>query len=59
MPLGEIKRLILGILNIGGAGGFNGIALCGLFALLLSFFCLAKLLKLKISRKRDRVSIEI
>lgn len=36
LHLGEIERLSSGTLSIGGAGIFDGIALCGLFALLLA-----------------------
>ncbi|MEM6254624.1 MAG: DUF1614 domain-containing protein [Cyanobacteria bacterium P01_D01_bin.156] len=36
LHLKEIERLSSGTLSIGGAGVFDGIALCGLFALLLA-----------------------
>jgi len=36
LHLGEIGRMTPGVLSIGGAGVFDGIALCGLFALLLT-----------------------
>ena len=36
LHLKEIQRMTPGVLSIGGAGVFDGIALCGLFALLLS-----------------------
>jgi uncharacterized membrane protein len=36
LHLGEIERMSPGVLSIGGAGVFDGIAMCGLFALLLS-----------------------
>jgi uncharacterized membrane protein len=36
LHLREIERMTSGVLSIGGAGVFDGIALCGLFALLLS-----------------------
>ncbi|MGP1375411.1 MAG: DUF1614 domain-containing protein [Almyronema sp.] len=36
LHLPEIERMSTGILSIGGAGVFDGIALCGLFALLLT-----------------------
>jgi uncharacterized membrane protein len=36
LHLKEIERMSSGILSIGGAGVFDGIALCGLFALLLT-----------------------
>ncbi len=36
LHLKEIERMSPGILSIGGAGVFDGIALCGLFALLLT-----------------------
>lgn len=35
LHLREIERMTPGVLSIGGAGVFDGIALCGLFALLL------------------------
>lgn len=35
LHLPEIEKMSAGILSIGGAGVFDGIALCGLFALLL------------------------
>jgi len=34
--LREIERMTAGVLSIGGAGVFDGIAMCGLFALLLT-----------------------
>lgn len=36
LHLREIERMTPGVLSIGGAGVFDGIALCGLFALLLT-----------------------
>ncbi len=36
LHLKEIERMSPGVLSIGGAGVFDGIALCGLFALLLT-----------------------
>jgi uncharacterized membrane protein len=36
LHLKEVQRMTPGVLSIGGAGVFDGIALCGLFALLLS-----------------------
>jgi uncharacterized membrane protein len=36
LHLKHIQRISTGVLSIGGAGVFDGIALCGLFALLLS-----------------------
>ena len=36
LHLKEIERMSAGILSIGGAGVFDGIAMCGLFALLLT-----------------------
>jgi len=36
LHLHEIERMTSGVLSIGGAGVFDGIALCGLFALLLT-----------------------
>ena len=36
LHLREIERMSPGVLSIGGAGVFDGIALCGLFALLLT-----------------------
>ncbi|MDV2991527.1 MAG: hypothetical protein N4J56_001181 [Chroococcidiopsis sp. SAG 2025] len=36
LHLKEIQRMTPGVLSIGGAGVFDGIALCGLFTLLLS-----------------------
>jgi uncharacterized membrane protein len=36
LHLGQIEKMTAGVLSIGGAGVFDGIALCGLFALLLS-----------------------
>lgn len=36
LHLPEIERMTPGILSIGGAGVFDGIALCGLFAVLLT-----------------------
>jgi uncharacterized membrane protein len=36
LHLTQIERMTSGVLSIGGAGVFDGIALCGLFALLLS-----------------------
>ncbi|BAC08681.1 DUF1614 domain-containing protein [Thermosynechococcus vestitus] len=36
LHLREIERMSAGVLSIGGAGVFDGIALCGLFALLLT-----------------------
>ncbi|MEY2833426.1 MAG: hypothetical protein RLZZ574_2685 [Cyanobacteriota bacterium] len=36
LHLRKIERMSAGVLSIGGAGVFDGIALCGLFALLLS-----------------------
>jgi uncharacterized membrane protein len=36
LHLKEIESMTAGVLSIGGAGVFDGIALCGLFALLLS-----------------------
>jgi uncharacterized membrane protein len=36
LNLGQIGRTTPGVLSIGGAGVFDGIALCGLFALLLT-----------------------
>ncbi len=36
LHLAQIERMSAGVLSIGGAGVFDGIALCGLFALLLS-----------------------
>ncbi len=36
LHLPEIERMSAGVLSIGGAGVFDGIALCGLFALLLT-----------------------
>jgi uncharacterized membrane protein len=36
LHLREIQRMTPGVLSIGGAGVFDGIALCGLFALLLT-----------------------
>ncbi|MBE7385719.1 MAG: DUF1614 domain-containing protein [Leptolyngbya sp. SIO1E4] len=36
LHLREIERMASGVLSIGGAGVFDGIALCGLFALLLT-----------------------
>jgi uncharacterized membrane protein len=36
LHLPEIQRMSPGVLSIGGAGVFDGIALCGLFALLLT-----------------------
>ncbi|MEM9162377.1 MAG: DUF1614 domain-containing protein [Cyanobacteria bacterium P01_F01_bin.4] len=36
LHLPEIERMSPGVLSIGGAGVFDGIALCGLFALLLT-----------------------
>jgi uncharacterized membrane protein len=36
LHLPEIERMTPGVLSIGGAGVFDGIALCGLFALLLT-----------------------
>ncbi|MDJ0616345.1 MAG: DUF1614 domain-containing protein [Calothrix sp. MO_192.B10] len=36
LHLQDIKAMSAGVLSIGGAGVFDGIALCGLFALLLS-----------------------
>ncbi len=36
LHLTKIERMTSGVLSIGGAGVFDGIALCGLFALLLS-----------------------
>ncbi len=36
LHLREIERMTPGVLSIGGAGVFDGIALCGLFALLLA-----------------------
>ena len=36
LHLKEVERMTPGVLSIGGAGVFDGIALCGLFALLLT-----------------------
>lgn len=36
LHLREVERMTPGILSIGGAGVFDGIALCGLLALLLT-----------------------
>jgi uncharacterized membrane protein len=36
LHLRELERMTPGVLSIGGAGVFDGIALCGLFALLLT-----------------------
>ena len=36
LHLAQIEKMSAGVLSIGGAGVFDGIALCGLFALLLS-----------------------
>lgn len=36
LHLREIEQMTAGVLSIGGAGVFDGIAMCGLFALLLS-----------------------
>jgi uncharacterized membrane protein len=36
LHLPQIERMTPGVLSIGGAGVFDGIALCGLFALLLT-----------------------
>lgn len=36
LHLREIQRMSAGVLSIGGAGVFDGIAMCGLFALLLT-----------------------
>lgn len=36
LHLGEIEQMGPGVVSIGGAGVFDGIAMCGLFALLLS-----------------------
>ena len=36
LHLTQIEKMSAGVLSIGGAGVFDGIALCGLFALLLS-----------------------
>jgi uncharacterized membrane protein len=36
LHLRELERMSAGVLSIGGAGVFDGIALCGLFALLLT-----------------------
>lgn len=36
LHLKEIERMSPGVLSIGGAGVFDGIAMCGLFALLLT-----------------------
>jgi uncharacterized membrane protein len=36
LHLREIEQMTAGVLSIGGAGVFDGIALCGLFALLLT-----------------------
>lgn len=36
LHLPQIEKMASGVLSIGGAGVFDGIALCGLFALLLS-----------------------
>jgi uncharacterized membrane protein len=36
LHLRDIERMTPGVLSIGGAGVFDGIALCGLFALLLT-----------------------
>jgi uncharacterized membrane protein len=36
LHLPQIERMTPGILSIGGAGVFDGIALCGLFAVLLT-----------------------
>jgi uncharacterized membrane protein len=36
LHLREIERMSAGVVSIGGAGVFDGIALCGLFALLLT-----------------------
>lgn len=36
LHLPEVQRMTPGVLSIGGAGVFDGIALCGLFALLLT-----------------------
>jgi uncharacterized membrane protein len=36
LHLREIEQMTPGVLSIGGAGVFDGIALCGLFALLLT-----------------------
>ncbi|MBW4619030.1 MAG: DUF1614 domain-containing protein [Cyanosarcina radialis HA8281-LM2] len=36
LHLREIQRMTAGVLSIGGAGVFDGIAMCGLFALLLT-----------------------
>ncbi|MBE9169406.1 DUF1614 domain-containing protein [Pleurocapsales cyanobacterium LEGE 06147] len=36
LHLREIERMTAGIVSIGGAGVFDGIAMCGLFALLLT-----------------------
>jgi uncharacterized membrane protein len=36
LHLREINRMAAGVLSIGGAGVFDGIAMCGLFALLLT-----------------------
>lgn len=36
LHLKDIQSMSSGVLSIGGAGVFDGIALCGLFALLLS-----------------------
>ncbi|HEY9621575.1 MAG TPA: DUF1614 domain-containing protein [Crinalium sp.] len=36
LHLREIERMTADVLSIGGAGVFDGIALCGLFALLLT-----------------------
>ncbi len=36
LHLREIERMTPGVISIGGAGVFDGIALCGLFALLLT-----------------------
>lgn len=36
LHLKEIERMSTGVLSIGGAGVFDGIAMCGLFALLLT-----------------------
>ena len=36
LHLKEIERMSSGVLSIGGAGVFDGIAMCGLFALLLT-----------------------
>lgn len=36
LHLKEIERMSAGVLSIGGAGVFDGIAMCGLFSLLLT-----------------------